>query len=440
MKFNQDNLKEYPEISKAAELFAERIEDEKLREMFLKCSLNTLLTTVQQGEDDTYLITGDIDAMWLRDSTAQVLQYLELAPKSEDIKRLIPRLLRRQFGYILSDPYANAFNFEANGNGHNEDECGERNPLVFERKFELDSLCYPLFLAERYYQYTKDDSVFGGKYADALEKIVQVFETEQCHAEKSPYYHYRPTEVPELSVPNRGRGGEVKVTGMVWSGYRPSDDPCQFGYFIPGNAFVATVMRKSCKTAKRLCLVELAQRCKTLFEEVEKGIEKYGIVRHDKYGKIYAFETDGLGNYNLMDDANVPSLVALPYIEWCKTDDEIYQNTRKFALSSDNPYYFQGKVISGIGSPHTQGKYVWPISLMCEGLTCDDEVRINQIVKTLSETTDGTGYMHESINADNEKDYSRPWFAWANSLFAYLLITKSQKIYCIKNNLSEEDV
>lgn len=437
MIINQEILKDYPALHKKILAFAERITDETLREMFVKCSLNTLTTTVRATADDVYLITGDIDAMWLRDSSAQVLQYLEIAPETEEVQKLIKGLLRRQFRCILSDPYANAFNFEANGNGHNEDECGERNPWVFERKFELDSLCYPLFLAARYYRYTQDKTVFGGDFFKAAETILEVFETEQYHGEKSKYYHYRPTETPEFSVPNRGKGDPCEYTGMVWSGYRPSDDPCIYGYFIPGNAFVAVVMRELKGIALLLGNKALADRAEKLEKAVEKGIAGYGIIHHPKYGRMYAYETDGYGNYNLMDDANIPSLLGLPYIGWCDKDDEVYQNTRKFVLSADNPYFHRGGAITGIGSPHTPGSYVWPISLMTEGLTCDDEERINKIVTKLIKTTDGTGYMHESINADNASLYSRPWFAWANSLFAYFLIKKADKISYIKT-LREE--
>lgn len=440
MVINREILKHYPALHKKIHAFAERITDETLRDMFVKCSLNTLTTTVRATADDVYLITGDIDAMWLRDSSAQVLQYLEIAPETKDVQNLVKGLLRRQLKCILSDPYANAFNFEANGKGHNEDECGERNPLVFERKFELDSLCYPLFLAERYYRYTGDKTVFGGNFFAACEKILDVFETEQRHGEKSEYYHFRPTEVVELSVPERGRGGPCRYTGMVWSGYRPSDDPCKYGYFIPGNAFVAVVMRGLRDIAGLSGKGELAERAANLGAAVEKGIAEYGIVDHPVYGRIYAYETDGYGNCNLMDDANVPSLLGLPYIGWCGEEDEIYLNTRKFVLGADNPYYREGKAISGIGSPHTPGPYVWPISLMTEGLTCGDGKRINAILEQLMQTTDGTGYIHESINAYDASDYSRPWFAWANSLFAYFLIKKADKINCIKKIQSEENV
>lgn len=435
MTVNKEILKEYPKIYQKILAFSERIEDGRLKEMFVQCSLNTLTTTVRASAEDVYLITGDINAMWLRDSSAQVMHYLELAPETEDVRRLVKGLIRRQCAYIVCDPYANAFNFEANGNGHSEDECDEKNPLIFERKFELDSLCYPIFLAARYFRYTGDGTVFGEGFIKAVSRILDTFETEQDHSKNSHYLHYRPTEAPELSVPERGKGGACAVTGMVWSGYRPSDDPCTYAYLIPGNMFVVVTMKELQKIASELGIAETAKRAERLAETVGKGIAVYATVEHPTFGKIYAYETDGLGNYNLMDDANIPSLLGLPYIGWCNTEDEVYRNTRRFVLSSQNPYYYSGSMISGIGSPHTPGKYVWPISLITEGLTETDQKRINEIVGILMETTDGTGYIHESVNADDAADYSRPWFAWANSLFSYFLIKQADKIDCIKKTI-----
>lgn len=430
MTENVKILKKYPELHHAVLAFADRIDDGALKRMFIKCSLNTLTTTVRETEKDVYLITGDIDAMWLRDSTAQVLHYLELAPETEDVKRLVKGLLKRQCCYIACDPYANSFNFEWNGRGHAEDE-GARAPIVWERKFELDSLCYPVMLAYRYFRYTDDDSHFDEGFLRALDIILTTFETEQDHR-RSEYVHYRPTEIPSLSVPNHGRGGPCAVTGMVWSGYRPSDDPCMYAYNIPENLFAAKTMDYVAEIAMYLKVPQTAKRAKKLKRDILSGVEKYGIVEHKTFGRIYAYETDGLGNYNLMDDANIPSLLALPYLGCCDECDELYQNTRRFVLSEENPYYYKGSVISGVGSPHTPKGYVWAISLMAEALTTENAEDVSRIVKTLTETTDGTGYMHEGIHANNASKYTRPWFAWANSLFSYLLIKKADQIISIK--------
>ncbi|MDE6397756.1 MAG: glycoside hydrolase family 125 protein [Clostridiales bacterium] len=438
MEWNESSLQEkYPALYGAAKRFARRIRDKKLRDMFVRCSMNTLATTVRETDTDVYLITGDIDAMWLRDSSAQVLQYLELAPASAETARIVKGLVARQCYYICCDPYANAFNFAPNGAGHREDEC-ESSPIVFERKFELDSLCYPVFLSARYYRYTGDATVFTDGYFEAMRKVLDVFETERDHS-KSEYYHYRPTEHPSLSVPNRGRGGACGYTGMVWAGYRPSDDPCAYGYNIPGNAFVVTAMRSLAEIALACGKEDIAKRAAAIADCVREGIEKYGIVNHEKYGRIYAYETDGLGNYNLMDDANVPNLLGLPYIGWCDPTDEIYRNTRRFCLSKDNPYYYEGKRLSGLGSPHTPEKYVWHIALAMQGITSTDEAEINGLLATLADTTAGTGYMHEGVCADDDTVYTRSWFAWANSLFAYFMIVKADSIKKIDTKNSGEE-
>lgn len=407
--------------------FAARIQDVKLKEMFFKCFYNTLDTTVKYTGDQVYVITGDIDAMWLRDSSAQVMQYLEFAGDCPDTRKLIRGLVRRQMFYILCDPYANAFNSEFNGKGWNGDEC-DKSPIVHERKFELDSLCYPLALAYRYYKATGDTGVFDPAFKKALNIILDVFTTELRH-ENSDYYHYRPTEDPSFSVPNRGRGGAIAHTGLVWSGYRPSDDPCVYGYFIPGNMFISVTMGYVEKIAE---VAGLSSECRTraarLKKSVDKGLKRYATVRHREFGKIYAYETDGLGNYNLMDDANVPSLLSLPYLGYCKQEDEIYQNTRRFVLSKQNPYYYEGKVLQGVGSPHTPEGYVWPISLIIEALTTDDGDRINRIVEILKSSDAGTGYVHEGIDCNDAETYTRSWFAWANSLFSYMVLKKAGAI------------
>lgn len=423
-------LKKFPDLHREILAFAERIDNAVLKNMFIQCSLNTLTTTVRETEKDVYLITGDIDAMWLRDSTAQVLHYLELCPRTEDVRRLVKGLLKRQCYYIACDPYANSFNFEWNGRGHAEDE-GARAPIVWERKFEPDSLCYPVMLAYRYFRYTNDDTHFNDSFLTALEIILTVFETEQDHS-RSEYVHYRPTEIPSLSIPNRGRGGACKVTGMVWSGYRPSDDPCEYAYNIPENLFVAKTMEDIEEISMHLGRSQTAKRAEKLKKDILSGVEQYGIIRHKKFGRMYAYETDGLGHYNLMDDANIPSILSLPYLGCCGENDELYRNTRKFVLSEENPYFFKGSVLSGVGSPHTPKGYVWPIALMAEALTDGRKEEIDRIVKVLTETTDGTGYMHEGINANDASEYTRPWFAWANSLFSYLLIKKADKIDSIQ--------
>jgi uncharacterized protein len=395
--------------------------------MFRQCFLNTLETTVQQLSDDsTFVITGDIPAMWLRDSSAQVQHYLPLAATHPDIRLMLRGLILRQSECIGLDPYANAFNREPNRNGHNHD-LSASSPWVWERKFELDSLCYPVALLYRYWQATNDHTVFNERVYVMLRRIVETLRTEQQHDALSPYRFERPKEhlyLPSDTLPFKGKGTRSNFTGMVWSGFRPSDDACKFGYLIPANMFAVVILGYLAEMSRAHYHDSwLVAEAKALREDIEFGINTYGIVQHPQFGAIYAYETDGYGNYNLMDDANVPSLLSIPYLGYRPVTDVLYQNTRRFILSSANPYYFTGKYARGIGSPHIPGRMIWPISLIMQGLTSTDPQEKAQIVHTLITTTAGTHYMHESFDPDHPDTFTRSWFAWANSLFAEFIMT-----------------
>ena len=402
------------------------IPDDETRKVFEQCFFNTIRTTAFLEEDGSvFLLTGDIPAMWLRDSAAQVMQYLFFAKQCESVRRLVKGLFKKQISFILKDPYANAFNRTANGNGH-IDDLPLPLPEVWERKFELDSLCYPFFLACKYFEKTGDKSIFEGDFKAGFDIALRVFKTEQRHAELSDYYH--DSIYPPKHEKFVGRGGKVLVNGLVWSGYRPSDDSCTYGYYIPGNMFIVAVLCKLKKVFDLLGDEKRAADCLALSEEIRHALDKCAVTQRE--GKdIYALETDGLGNYNLMDDANLPNLLSLPYIEYPYLDQEIYKQTRAFILSKKNPYFFEGKAISGIGSPHTPEGYVWPLSLITEALTSEDATRIQEIVRMLVRSTGGTGYMHEGVQKDDDRIFTRPWFAWANSLFSQMILTKFDLLF-----------
>ncbi len=412
----------YEEMKKEISDFESKISNIKLREMFHNCFFNTLDTTVEYlNNGEVYMLTGDIPAMWLRDSSASVMQYIDFAKTDSDVFNLIKGLIKRQFFYIEIDPYANSFNKEPNGNGHKDDE-GLRTPYTWERKFEIDSLCYPIWLLYRLYEVSGDKSLLNEQFVKISKIIMDVFKKEQKHHELSDYYHYRNGEKDGFNIPNHGKGGDVKYTGMIWSAYRPSDDACKYGYFIPGNMFAVATLRHMQKLLKVINEEELILEVKKLEKEINDGINKYGIYEHKKHGKIFAYETDGLGNYLLMDDANVPSLLSIPYFEYLTSDDEIYQNTRKYCLSFDNPYYFEGKIIKGIGSPHTPNGYVWHIGVVLEALTSNNKDEILKLIDMVLNSDAGTLYTHEGIYKDDATIFTRSWFAWSNSLFAYLIL------------------
>ena len=419
----------YKKMKEKIEIFEKQITNEKLRKMFHNCFYNTLDTTIEfLDNDEVYLVTGDIPAMWLRDSSASVIQYLDFVNIDEDIFKLIKGIIKRQFFYINVDPYTNAFNKEPNGAGHKDDH-GLRTPFTWERKFEIDSLCYPIWLIYSVYNSSKDITLLDDLFVRTCKIIINVFKKEQNHRELSDYYHYRDGEKEGFNIPNHGKGGEIKQTGMIWSGYRPSDDACKYGFFIPGNMFAVVILGYMSELLKEINQNELSDEALKLRKEVDDGIKKYGIFNHYKYGEIYAYETDGLGNYLLMDDANVPSLLSIPYFEYADIEDEIYQNTRRYCLSFDNDYYYEGEVIKGIGSPHTPSGYVWHMGVALQALTTNDEQERKELIDMILNSDADTLFTHEGVYKDDDKIFTRPWFAWSNSLFAYLIL-HSKNIVC----------
>lgn len=388
-----------------------------------QCFLNTIETTVTQLEDGSYfVITGDIPAMWLRDSAAQLKPYVPYAKEDEDLRTILRSVIQKYTFYVRLDPYTNAFNSKPQRGYTEDDRSNFQSGWIWERKYEVDSLCAPLYLAHQYYQVTGDKSIFTKEFRLMIQTIADTFTTEQRH-DRSPYWFIREHAwAPSDTLPMHGRGRPVNFTGMTWSGFRPSDDSCKFGYLIPSNMMAAVALDYAGELLQAgFEDPALEARCESLAAEIRDGIETYGVCDHPKYGRIYAYETDGFGNYNLMDDANSPSLLSIPYIGYKPAEDPIYQNTRRFVLSQDNPYYFVGKAAKGIGSPHTPPRYIWHIGLVMQILTSLDPAEKRECLDMLARTHAGTNYMHEGFDADDPARFTRPWFAWANTLFAQML-------------------
>src|SRR6185437_12032155 len=402
------------------------INDKELHQLFTNTFPNTLDTTVfyyyTDNEHDTYVITGDIDAMWLRDSSAQVWPYLPLAAIDKPLQNLIAGVINRQARYILLDPYANAFNFASYGSIW-EDDITQMLPELHERKWEVDSLCYHIRLAYHYWQQTKETNVFTTSWLETAKTIYKTFKQQQLLDGKYHYTFQRNTPVATDTLPNGGRGNPVNPVGLIASAFRPSDDATILPFLVPSTFFARTSLRQMAEIAREIYNEQVfASDCERLSDEVEQALHEYAIVKHPKYGDIYAYEVDGFGGQILQDDANVPSLISLPYLGCIDVNDEIYQNTRSFILSKDNPWYFWGDQISGVGSIHAGVNKVWPIALAMEALTSNNKAEILQCIWQISKTHNGTYFIHEAINKDDASDYSRPWFAWANSLFAELII------------------
>ena len=383
---------------------------------------NTLTTTVKpQNDGTTFVLTGDIPAMWLRDSTAQVRPYLVLAKHDKEIEEMISGLVKRQFKYINLDPYANAFNECDNGFGHQSDDT-EMNGWIWERKYEVDSLCYPVQLAYLLYKNTGSESHFDEDFKEGIIKILNVFSLEQDH-HSSSYRFQRTTTRKEDTLVNEGKGTDVNPTGMTWSGFRPSDDACQYGYLIPSNMF-AVVILGYIEEIFTIIIPnsEIATKAKKLKMEINQGILDYGCIKNKEGQTIYAYEVDGLGGTLLQDDSNVPSLLSAPYLGYCTFDDPIYLATRKTILSKENPYFYEGLYAKGIGSSHTPKDYVWPIAIAMEGLTTNDKLEKEKILDLLVATDAGTHFMHEGFDVNNPNNYTREWFSWANMMFCELVM------------------
>ena len=404
-----------------------KIADPELAWPFENCFPNTLDTTVfahnPKGRADTFIITGDIHAMWLRDSTAQVWPYLPFVNYDKKLKSLICGLINRQTDCLLIDPYANAFNYRNEGSQWETDET-DMKPQLHERKYELDSLCYPIRLNHAYWKITKDDSPFDERWLKAMKLVVNTMMEQQRFESSGSYSFKRKTDRPtDTAYGRNGNGNPVLPNGMVCSVFRPSDDGTTFPFLVSSNLFAVDVLRKLAQMILELKNEqEFSQSCLLLADEIQKAINKFAVIDHFQFGKILAYEVDGFGSNLCMDDANVPSLLSLPYLDAVKLDDPIYQQTRKYVFSKYNAYYLEGKYASGIGGPHTPHSNIWPMSIIMRAMTSKNDHEIQQCLDWLKNSHANTGFMHESFNKDDPKNYTRSWFAWANTLFGELVL------------------
>jgi uncharacterized protein len=406
------------------------ISDPELAWMFENCYPNTLDTTVQAGivdsKPDTFIITGDIDAMWLRDSSCQVWPYLPLARNDHDLQRMFRGLIARQSRCILIDPYANAFLPDPQSTkplSWAANDATDMRPGVAERKWEVDSLCYCVRLAHGYWQATGDTSPFNSEWARATKLVVATFHEQQRKQGRGPYHFQRRTEVPTDTLPLDGYGNPARPVGLIYSMFRPSDDACIYPLYIPANLFAMVSLRHLGEMASDVLRDDaFATECIAFAAEIESALAKYGHIQDPEHGDVWAFEVDGFGNQLFMDDANIPGLLSLPYLDCCAVSDPLYQRTRARAWSDSNPYFFKGKAAEGIGGPHEGLNMIWPMSIIVRALTSSDEAEIRQCLRWLKTTQAGTGFMHESFQKDDPAHFTRAWFAWANSLFGELIV------------------
>lgn len=403
------------------------IADPELAWMFENCFPNTLDTTVKfyqkNNKPFTYVITGDIDAMWLRDSSAQVYPYLSLANEDDKLKNLLKGVINKQVECVLLDPYANAFFDDEMKISEWKDDVTEMKPGIHERKWEVDSLCYVMRLSYNYWKTTGDSSVFDTDWKKAMLLIWQTFKEQQRKDSKGSYKFQRSNGNALDTQFTGGYGNPTKKVGLIHSMFRPSDDATFYPFLISSNMFAVVSLRKTAEIFSKILKDEnSSKQFENLAEEVDNAIQKYAVLNHPTVGKIYALEIDGFGNALFMDDANVPNLLSIPYLGYASKDDEVYQNTRKFSLSKANPWFSEGKFAKGIGGPHIGENKIWPLGLIMQALTTDNDEEIIDVLKMLKATHAGTGFIHESFDVDNPKDFTRSWFAWANTLFGELIL------------------
>ncbi|HYX33924.1 MAG TPA: glycoside hydrolase family 125 protein [Oligoflexus sp.] len=413
-----------PRIEEMIREISAFLPNRELAWLFENCFPNTLDTTLafhQEHETpDTFIITGDIPAMWLRDSCAQIWSYLPFVHEDPTLDLLFQGAIHRQVQCIRLDPYANAFYSDQRPSPWQTDRT-DMKPGVHERKWELDSLAYFLRLSHGYWQQTGSRQVFGDQWAEALGLCVQVI-TRQMQADRSAAYRFqRISDIATETLPLSGQGNPTRPCGLVASGFRPSDDACIFPYLIPSNAMTAVCLRNVSQMVQEWGLMELARDCRSLSDTIDVGIRQWGIGEHGQ-GLVFYYEVDGYGGRVFMDDANIPSLLSLPYLGYCPLDDPIYQNTRALLWSEANPYFFRSGSYAGIGGPHIGLGFIWPMSLMMWALTSSSEAEIRQALQVLMATHGGTGFMHESFHQDHPDRFTRSWFGWANSLFGELIL------------------
>ena len=418
-----------PGVDEAIARVKPLIGDRELGWMFENCFPNTLDTTVsfssRDGRPDSYVVTGDIDAMWLRDSSAQVWPYLALARDDGALRTMIAGLIRRQAECIQLDPYANAYWRNPASTARlqwSEHDLTDMKPGVAERKWEIDSLCHPIRLAHGFWRQTGDTAPFREEFWQAMRTVVATFRIQQRKDEPGPYHFQRPSEIATETQFLGGYGNPTRKIGLIHSMFRPSDDACLLPFLIPSNLFAAVSLRQLARMADAIAHdTTLATDADSLAREVQAAARRFGVIGVGG-SAVWAYEADGYGNQLFMDDANTPSLTSLAYLGVCANNDPLFRRTRAAAWSERNPYFFRGASWAGIGSPHTGLRMIWPMSHLMRALTSQDDAEIVGCLRAIRATHAGTGFIHEAVDQDNPAQYTRSWFSWANSLFGELVM------------------
>lgn len=434
---------ESPLVEKVINELKEKIVDKDLARLFENAFPNTLDTTVRWHVDGTseqkttrrhldpdawkgpqsFIVTGDINAEWLRDSTNQLAQYQLLAKKDKDIHQLILGAINTQAEYVIGSPYCNAFQppppsgleptFQ--GDGDTVHPLYEQS-FVFECKYELDSLAHFLSLSNQFHNHTGSTAFVNDRWLLALDTLLDVL-TEQSKGtfnettgayQGNEYRFQRQTNAGTETLGLSGIGNPLASgTGLIRSAFRPSDDATILGFFIPANAMISVELTRAAALVKQAGHPSLATQLASRAATIAQAVWTHGVVPHAHHGQVFAFEVDGYGSSILMDDANLPSLLSLPLLGFVPADNPTYQNTRRMILSKQgNPYYLTGNAFRGIGGPHVGLESAWPMSVLVQAMTSDDD---DEILGCLARVKNVSmrGVIHESVNVEHGDRYSR---------------------------------
>ena len=408
-----------------------KIADPELAWMFQNCFPNPLDTTVEfsmaSGKPDTFVITGDIPAMWLRDTMYQMWPYLPLARHDVHLRNMIQGVIHRMADCVLISPYAEAFLKSVKDPSRWRSDHTHMAPGVWEHKWEIDSLCAVIHLSHGYWQATGDTTPFDASWRKAMDRIVETFHVQQRIDGPGPYRFQRAAWNSTDTLPRGGIGFPAKPVGLICTMFRPSDDAVAYPLHIPDNLFAAVSLDQLATMYQALGAdAQQISACTQFAQTLHKGVKAYGIKTHAEYGSIFAYEVDGFGNAAFMDDANWPSIISLPYLGLCATDDPVYLTSRAFAWGPGNPYFYRGK-FEGIGSIHTADGNVWPMSLIMYGLTASKAKEVAWALTQLKHSSAGTGFMHESFDKNDPNTFTRSWFAMANVMFGELIVQTARR-------------
>ncbi|CAN8098999.1 unnamed protein product [Discula destructiva] len=496
-----------PAVDDYIDKMESRITDPDLYRLFQNSFPNTLDTMVkwhghardaegnETAEELSYIITGDIDAMWLRDSASQLYSYLSfLSPHNTEgdddigsLNSLWRGLINSHARYIIISPFCHSFQpplesgIPPTHNGAftvNNPRPGYDPIKVFDCKWELDSLASFLQVSVGYWEQTHDLAFFARyNWIEAVRAAVDAAGAmrlgtydDEGRVQRSAWTFTGWTNRGSETLTNDGLGNPVRSNGMVRTAFRPSDDATIFQLLVPANMMWAKYLEEASVMVEELAegavrpidpekqamARELTRTMRDFAFGIRKGIDEDAIVTHREFGDIFAYECDGYGGVNLMDDANVPSLLSMPLFQYAESRfalpdsakrrnySAIYQNTRKFAMSTANPYWAQGPAISAVGGPHLGPGKAWPMSALVAAMTAFDvesgfvdsrgkNVQGDESSAALMEfvggqlgmvlnSTSGWGVVHESVNSWMGTSFTRAWFGWANGLLGELVV------------------